>query len=248
VRLDFYFQVSAKQTQLATPAHSAGPGAPPITRARGRLPLRRQRSLIPVTTAGGFHLFPFRTQQLSLPAPMVLPGFPVGEWVVAGMMLRWTSEGLEETAETGGLERAGSDRRPPAGLTLRRRLDYPTGARARSSVGEHYLDMVGVASSILAAPIEPVAPCGSPDPSKSRMSAGARQPRCRTDGSCACPAGIDIMPRRSAFLQESAHPCPIPGALPHRPRRGDPPGARWLPRHGRTAGRASNCRKGEAYR
>ena len=44
-------------------------------------------SVIPVTIAGGTHLFPFRTQQLSLPAPMVLPGFPVGESVVAGMTL-----------------------------------------------------------------------------------------------------------------------------------------------------------------
>ena len=41
--------------------------------------------VIPVTIAGGSHLFPFRTQKLSLPAPMVLPGPPVGEWVVAGM-------------------------------------------------------------------------------------------------------------------------------------------------------------------
>ena len=37
--------------------------------------------------AGGFHLFPFRTQKLSLHAPMVLPGVPVGEWVVAGMIV-----------------------------------------------------------------------------------------------------------------------------------------------------------------
>jgi len=50
------------------------------------------------------------------------------------------------------------------------------------------------------------------------------------------------------FLQESAHPCPIPGALPHRPRQGgsvDSPGAAG---HRRDAGRALNRRKGEAYR
>ncbi len=38
-----------------------------------------------MTMARGSHLFPSRTQKLSLFAPMVLPGFPVGEWVVAGI-------------------------------------------------------------------------------------------------------------------------------------------------------------------
>ena len=47
----------------------------------------RQVRIIPVIMAGGFHLFPFRTQKLSLQAPMVLPGVPVGEWVVAGMIV-----------------------------------------------------------------------------------------------------------------------------------------------------------------
>ena len=42
--------------------------------------------------AGGFHLFPFRTQKLSLQAPMVLPGVPVGEWVVAGMIVVWKKD------------------------------------------------------------------------------------------------------------------------------------------------------------
>ena len=32
-----------------------------------------------VTTAAGIHLFPFRTEKLSPPAPMVLQGLPVGE-------------------------------------------------------------------------------------------------------------------------------------------------------------------------
>ena len=38
--------------------------------------------------ARGSHLFPSRTQKLSLFAPMVLP-IPVGEWVVAGIPLRF---------------------------------------------------------------------------------------------------------------------------------------------------------------
>ena len=33
---------------------------------------------IPVATAEGKHLFPFRTEKLSPPAPMVLPGRPGG--------------------------------------------------------------------------------------------------------------------------------------------------------------------------
>jgi hypothetical protein len=32
-----------------------------------------------VTMAAGIHLFPFRTEKLSPPAPMVLRGLPVGE-------------------------------------------------------------------------------------------------------------------------------------------------------------------------
>ena len=52
----------------------------------------REETIIPVTMAGGFHLFPFRTQKLSLLAPMVLPGVPVGEWVVAGMIVSFDSD------------------------------------------------------------------------------------------------------------------------------------------------------------
>ena len=35
--------------------------------------------LLRVTMAAGIHLFPFRTEKLSPPAPMVLRGLPVGE-------------------------------------------------------------------------------------------------------------------------------------------------------------------------
>ncbi len=73
---------------------------------------------------------------------MVLPGFPVGEWVVAGIPHRL------------------SHNHPRAKvwntlicLTLLRFLDYfYCWSRARSSVGEHFRDMVGVDGSIPSAP------------------------------------------------------------------------------------------------
>lgn len=44
------------------------------------LGLQPNRSfLLRVTMAAGIHLFPFRTEKLSPPAPMVLRGLPVGE-------------------------------------------------------------------------------------------------------------------------------------------------------------------------
>ena len=127
MRLDFYFTGSRE------------PDPPPPQTSLPPVRQRFQPSLIPVTTAGGFHLFPFRTQQLSLPAPMVLSPSGMGEWVVAGMMLR------SKPGSHGSRALALLDASADAGLP------YP--ARARSSVGEHYLDMVGVAGSIPAAPI-----------------------------------------------------------------------------------------------
>ncbi len=132
--------------------------------------------------AGGFHLFPFRTQKLSLLAPMVLPGFPVGESVVAGMMQRCTHQTPQGPQSprprrgrgwrTGRGPRAQGHGRPerkyrkarcdmptwgdiPAvALDARDGLGYffNTRKQARSSVGEHYLDMVGVDGSIPPAP------------------------------------------------------------------------------------------------
>ena len=82
VRLDFYFPL---------PVNTLGEymREPYKDRALIRLAAKnsRQARIIPVIMAGGFHLFPFRTQKLSLHAPMVLPGVPVGEWVVAGMIV-----------------------------------------------------------------------------------------------------------------------------------------------------------------
>jgi hypothetical protein len=44
--------------------------------SKGRRPLQKNtcRFLARVTTAAGIHLFPFRTEKLSPPAPMVLRG------------------------------------------------------------------------------------------------------------------------------------------------------------------------------
>ena len=86
VRLDFYFLVAVNPH---TTNHK-NPRLNPCHNNKIPSQLQCQLPIIPVTMAGGFHLFPFRTQKLSLPAPMVLPGFPVGEWVVAGMIDRWT--------------------------------------------------------------------------------------------------------------------------------------------------------------
>ena len=70
---------------LAAPSRDRDPMPLPWQQVPGpRNKKKLERCGFPVTMAGGFHLFPFRTQQLSLPAPMVLPGFPVGESVVAG--------------------------------------------------------------------------------------------------------------------------------------------------------------------
>ena len=116
VRLDFYFPIPAKTPRPPTPPRRQGgarwpkadkfsnelgltptplPGRrakrlPPLTRIpqpRHPVPQHPQPSGIPVTTAGGSHLFPSRTQKLSLLAPMVLPGRLVGESVVAGIPL-----------------------------------------------------------------------------------------------------------------------------------------------------------------
>ena len=142
MRLDFYFPIPAispsrpetprsddrgqKHPSFPPKANTAPDSrhpwcAEPITRARAHAPPkaqnppgRRHPSLIPVTTAGGSHLFPFRTQKLSLPAPMVLPGVPVGEWVVAGMMLRWTGERRLKTGKTDSRKFHGIQGRTPA--------------------------------------------------------------------------------------------------------------------------------------
>ena len=59
-------------------------------------------SVIPVTIAGGSHRFPFRTPPLSLPAPMVLPGFP------GGRVGRCRNDPVDEADDSSGFRVPGS--------------------------------------------------------------------------------------------------------------------------------------------
>ena len=138
----------------AEPLRSSTPNSEPRTRNRLiHFPIRRKPEGIPVTLAGGSHPFPSRTRQLSLLAPMVLPGCRVGEWVVAGIPSRFLMRMKAGVVTGTGLSKTGLG----LGFGLHGLTGYPVpdnnlAGQARSSVGEHYLDMVGVGGSIPPAP------------------------------------------------------------------------------------------------
>ena len=94
---------------------------------RVREELASTTSHFPVVIAAGKHLFPFRTEQLSPPAPMVLGGQPPGRVGRRGIFFSWAPQGAHSHGPTARVQAARTFSRHAGSSCRSRRTRSPLG-------------------------------------------------------------------------------------------------------------------------